>query len=82
MGDDLTLFSPCRIHLLDSNMIAFGKKVPDVRFWPIRIDASLLYEKLMNGFAIAKNNNVGRPKFEGEYRTIFFSPFTESAMMT
>ena len=82
MRDDLTLFSPCRVHLLNSDMIALGKKIPNISFRPIRIDTSFLYKKLMNGFAIAENNDVGRPKLEGEDRTIFFSPFTESAMMT
>lgn len=78
MRNDFPLLSPCCIHLFQRKMISLGEQPSDITGRPVRVDAPLLHQKLVDGFAIAENNDGGRADFQAENGTIFLSPCAKS----
>lgn len=82
MGNNFALFPPDRVHLLNSDMITLGKEIANIGLGPIRVNTSLFNKKLMDGLAIAKNNDIGRSEFQSEDGTVDLSPLTKSIVTT
>jgi hypothetical protein len=78
MCNNLSFLSPCCIHLLDGQMITPGEQSADIAGWTIRVNVSLFNKKLVYGFAIAKNDDIGWSDFQAEDGAIFLCPYAES----
>jgi hypothetical protein len=74
--DDLALLAPRVVHLLQ------GEEVADIARRSVGVDAAFLYEKLVDGLAVAKNDNARVADLEAEDRTVLLGPLEESVRRT
>jgi len=77
MGNDFSFLPPERVHLRDSEMVTLSQQVANIALRAVRVDGSLLDQKLVNCFAVAKYNDTRGPEFKAENGTVFFGPFTK-----
>ena len=77
VGEDLSLFSPLRIHLMQSDMVTSCQEIPYVCVWSVRVDVALLVEQVVNSLPVAQHNDIHRAKFEREDRSILLCPYAK-----